>query len=372
MIYFDNAATGAFKPNAALSSAENTMRYLSVNPGRSGHRLSVTGAQIVYDTRKLLANYFSATPERVIFTKNCTEALNLAILGTAKKGGNVITTVFEHNSVLRPLYHLESQGLISLTVVSTRTENLVSAIENAITDNTYMVVSTAASNVTGEVLPFRKIGALCKKHNLLYLLDGAQGGGHLPLDMKADNLSMLALAGHKGLCSIMGVGALIISDNVSVNPITFGGTGTESFSTVQPEFYPERLESGTLNLPAIASLEGGARYALGNVLLFGSTLLEYTAKLIGGLENVPSIKCYSKPNKCGIVAFSHAQIPSADFADILNERYDIAVRAGLHCAPLMHKFLGTEDSGLVRVSVAPQNSARELSTLLKAIKEISG
>lgn len=370
MIYLDNAATGGFKPSAAILSAENVIRYLSANPGRSGHRLSVVGAQIVYDTRKLLAEKFGASPERVIFTSNCTTALNLAILGSVKKGGHVITTVYEHNSVLRPLFHLEQRGEISLTILSCPVQDLPSEIEKAITPNTYLVAVTGASNVTGEVTPVKEIGKICNRHGVYFLCDGAQAGGHIPLSVKDDNISFLALAGHKGLCSIMGVGVLILSNSAELSPVLFGGTGVDSFNKSQPSFYPEKLESGTLNLPAIASLFEGARYATDNISLFSNTLKERTKTVINAISRYNGVRCFSFPNPCGIVSFSSNKLPSSDFADLLSSKYDIAVRSGFHCAPLMHNHLKTDKDGLIRISIAPQNSAREINALINAIKEI--
>ena len=184
MIYLDNAATGGFKPYMVSETAVNVIRYLSANPGRSSHRLSLTGAEIVYDCRKNLADFFGAITDKVIFTKNCTEALNLGIFGTLKKGGQVITTIYEHNSVLRPLHFLKDNGLISLEVVSPIDGDIFTPIKNAINKQTYMIVTTSASNVTGEVLPVKKIGELAKESGILYLCDGAQGGGHIPLNLK--------------------------------------------------------------------------------------------------------------------------------------------------------------------------------------------
>lgn len=372
MIYFDNAATGGFKPRAVYDALFTVTKYLSANPGRSAHRLAVTGAKIVYECREILANLFNCSPERVIFTKNCTEALNLAIFGTVKRGGNVVTTVFEHNSVLRPLKSLEKQGVITLTVVAPeKGEDLSRAVEKNISDDTYLVAATAASNVTGEVMPVGRLGEVCKKRGVLFLADGAQGGGHIPLDMKKDGISMLALAGHKGLYGVMGSGVLCIGENVNVSPLLFGGTGTESYSLNQPENYPERLESGTLNLPAIAALAEGAKYVSQNLGNFGENLLSSTGKLIEGLSDIPEISVYSEPNRTGIVSFRVKGKDSADVADELNSRYDVAVRGGLHCAPLTHEFLKTADGGLVRASLAVQNSSREAEFFLRAVKEIS-
>lgn len=371
MIYYDNAATGGFKPRAAIDALINVARYLPANPGRSGHRLSVTGAKIVCSCRETIADFFGCRPERVIFTKNCTEALNLAILGTVKKGGKVITTVLEHNSVLRPLVRLERQGYISLeTVAPEKGESFADAVIKKLSNEVCLVVTTAVSNVTGETPAISEIGEACKKRGIPFLADGAQGGGHIPLDMKKNGVSMLALAGHKGLCGVMGSGVLCIDDDTEVLPVITGGTGTESFNPEQPMSYPERLEAGTLNLPAIAALEEGVRYVKKNLNNFGKTLYQSTGKLIDELSAIPEIKCYSQANEAGIISFSIKGKDSADVADALDSEYDIAVRGGLHCAPLVHKYLGTSDGGLIRASLAVQNTSREAEYFVRAIKEI--
>ena len=371
MIYLDNAATGGFKPHSVIDCAQTTIRYLSANPGRSAHRLSVVGMQTIVNTRNAFSKYFSCTSDRVIFTKNCTEALNLAIFGTLKVGGHVITTVYEHNSVLRPLSALKEKGLITLDIVEPYGEkDIVGSIKEKIKDDTYMIVCTAVSNVTGLQLPIGNIGKLAKEHGLIFLVDGAQGGGHIDLDMKENNISMLALAGHKGLCGIMTSGILLIEDDLEVEPLIYGGTGSESFNLSQPTCYPERLESGTLNLPAIASLFEGLKYIMPNRENFALHLHANTQKLIENLKQISKISVFSQPNESGIVAFSIKDFSSEQVADILNKNYDIAVRGGLHCAPLMHKHLGTLEDGLVRVSLAVQNSSRELSFLIHALKDI--
>lgn len=371
MIYFDNAATGGFKPYAVHSATETTMKYLLANPSRSAHRRAIAGAEIVYNCRKILADEFNSTPEKCIFTKNCTEALNTAIFGSLKKGGHVITTIFEHNSVLRPLNYLKNQGLIDLDIVSNSENGLVSNIKNSIKKNTYLIVMTAVSNVTGEKLPFSEVGKVAKDNNLLFLLDGAQAGGHFKIDLKTDNVSYLALAGHKGLFAPMGTGALIIDKDKDLSPLTFGGTGTESSNLFQPECYPERLESGTLNLPAIAGFSEGAKYAFDNRETFSKTLLSYTQKLINGLNSINNVKVFSSPNPSGIVSFLVENYSSSEVADILNSEYDIAVRAGLHCAPLIHKHLKTHNEGLVRASLSVQNTLSEIAYFLRSVKKIA-
>lgn len=372
MIYFDNAATGGFKPRSVVDSALSVIRYLCANPGRSGHRLSIAGADLVFQTRETLSKMFCAHPDRVIFTKNCTEALNLAIFGSLKKGGHVITTTFEHNSVLRPLFYLKSQRFIELDIATPKKHlSLVDTIKEKIKNNTYLIVLTAVSNVNGLTLPISEISTLCKEKNILLLVDGAQGGGHIPLKIKDSGISFLALAGHKGLYGIMGSGALVLNENVSLNPLLYGGTGTETFNYNQIETYPERFEAGTLNLPAISALNEGAKFVLENMKNFADNLTQQTKQLINGIKEIKNATCYSEPNPVGIVAFSLKNLPSGEVADILSSDYDVAVRGGFHCAPLMHKYLKTDNDGLVRASLAVQNSSREISYFLNAVKEIA-
>ncbi len=372
MIYFDNASTGGFKPNSVIECATTVMRFLSANPGRSGHRLATTGMEAVHNSRTIIGEFFSCQSDRVIFTKNCTESLNMAIFGSLQVGGHVITTIYEHNSVLRPLNALKEKGLISLDIVNPYDDkDIVCAIREKINPKTYIIICNSVSNVNGETLPLEEIGLLAKENNLLFLVDGAQGGGHIFLDIKKQNISMLALAGHKGLCGIMTSGILLLNDDVDIEPLIYGGTGVESFNLNQPVFYPEKLESGTLNLPAIASLFEGVKYVMANRTNFSVHLLSRTKTIIDGLNKIDNVKVFSKPNESGIVAFMLKNLPSSVVADILNSEYDVAVRGGLHCAPLMHEFLGTKEDGLVRVSIAIQNSSSEISYFLRAISKIA-
>lgn len=372
MIYLDNAATGGFKPRAVTDAAQSVLRFLCANPGRSGHRLSITGAKIIEECREIIGQTFDAEQDRVIFTKNCTEALNVAIFGSVKKGDHVITTVYEHNSVLRPLFRLKEMGIISLDIVAPSIDtDIVEKIKQKICPETRIIVTTAVCNVTGEELPIKAIGQLAKAHQLIYIVDGAQGGGHVPLSLKDMGISLLALAGHKGLYGIMGSGVLLISNDVDVEPLLYGGTGSESLNLHQPEVYPDKLEAGTLNLPAISALYHGVRYVQKNITNFAETLLQTTKNLIANLGTMKNVTCYSQANRSGIVAFALNNLPSSEVADLLNSDYDIAVRGGLHCAPLIHKHLNTAEEGLVRVSLAVQNSSREISYLLKAVAELT-
>ncbi len=373
MIYLDNAATGGFKPSSVIDTAVSVIKYLNANTGRSSHRLSQTASSYVFSCRKKVAEFFGANnPSRVIFTKNCTESLNIAIHGGIK-GGLVLTTALEHNSVLRPLFTLEKKGIISLKIITPENKKFITLedIKKHYTSETQAVVINASSNVTGESAEIQSIGGFLKNKKALYIVDGAQAGGHIPIDVDNFNIDMLALAGHKGLYSIQGLGVLIIGEKTKVSPIMQGGTGTESFNPYQPDVYPESLESGTLNLPAICSLEEGIRYIEGNLSYVGNWLEEMTSYLVEKLSIIERVKVFSRKNRVGIVSFLIDGIPSGEVAEILSDRYDIAVRSGFHCAPLVHKMLNTDDGGLIRASLSPHNTKREANALIFAVKEIA-
>lgn len=372
MIYFDNAATSGFKPSRSIDAAVYAMKFLNANAGRSGHKLALTCAEAVFSARQSVAALFNAKPDRVVFTQNCTHALNAAIYGIYEKGSHVITTVTEHNSVLRPLFDLEKRGEITLTIICPTTGGVTAKdVEKALTEKTRLVVMSATSNVTGTDNDVYGVGKLLKGTGIKFVVDGAQAAGHEQLDVKKLNCDALCVAGHKGLYSVQGVGAIILGDNAIIRPFIRGGTGSDTFNADMPEDYPEKLEGGTLNLPAICSLKEGADYCMGNVSYCSGQLTALTDCLITALGARPFIKLYSLPNAAGIVAFSHAEIPSQELASILSDKYDIAVRGGYHCAPLMHRYLGTEKFGLVRVSASPMNTRKEIRALIDAIDEIS-
>ena len=371
MIYFDNAASGYFKPSSSFSAAENAIKNLSVNAGRSAHKLAVEAQKIIFGTRKFLSKIFNnGVIERVIFTHNCTEALNFAIFGAPLRYGEIVTTVTEHNSVLRPLYRLQRSGVkIKFATFSDKPFIQAKDILPLIGKKTDMVVMNAVSNVTGYKNEYERVGEYLKNLKTTFIVDGAQAGGHIDIDMSRDNIDCLCLAGHKGLFSIQGAGVLLFGGKTEISPTLFGGTGSESFSEV-PAFYPDILESGTMNLPAIASLGAGAKYAYENSASIYGTLLDYTKRLTSALGSFSKIKLYSSPNPCGIVSFSHEDFDPSTLADILDEKYDIAVRAGFHCAPLIHEALGTADGGLVRASLSPYNSAKEVDEFIKVLLSV--
>lgn len=375
MIYFDNSATGGVKPDGVINAAQNAMRFLSANPGRSGHSLSLKAGMLVYDTRKKAARLLGAPdPERVIFPLNCTQALNTAILGSVISGGNVVTTANEHNSVLRPLFELQRAGRITVSVVSPEQNGAVSvqAIERAVTPRTYMVAVNHISNVTGAVAPIDEIGKFCRKRKLLFLVDGAQSVGYGELDMTEQNIDMLAVAPHKGLRALQGVGILALGPDVQLHPTLFGGTGTQSESVFQPDELPEALEAGTLPTPAIAALNAAITHNQKTRAESRRKLRELSAYLLEMLPRIAGIHIYTAPETYnGMVSFTIDGIGSMDACNILSSQYDIAVRGGLHCAPLVHRHLGTLQSGIIRASLGSENTFGEADFFLRAVREIA-
>lgn len=370
MIYLDNAATGGFKP-VSVQNAVSASLKLCANPGRSGHRLSVALAERVYACRELLFKLFDGySTERVVFTKSCTEGLNLALLGVLKTGDHVVTTALEHNSVLRPLEYLKRKGVITYSVAPL-TDGTIQAerIASLVTERTRLVAVTSASNVTGAIPDLKKIRSLLPERVLL-LTDGAQGGGHIPLRMRETGIDMLALAGHKGLNAVQGASAFLFSERVSPDPLIMGGTGSESMNLGMPSFYPDRLEGGTLSYPAIVSLFEGALTVKSELDKNAEKLIKITKATGEEIQKLPRYRLYSKPNPCGILSFAHESLSSEELATLLSERFDIATRGGLHCAPLAHEGLGTSPAGLVRASFSPYQSPKDAFALVKALHRL--
>lgn len=368
MIYFDNAATGGFKPDSVITAATCAMQFCA-NPGRSGHKLSVACLERVFNCRKLLCEFFGGySYDRTIFTKNCTESLNIAILGTIKNGDEVVTTVAEHNSVLRPLEVLKNRGIKVSFAPLVNGELNVYEIAKLVTQRTKAVIATLSSNVTGTHLDCKALRKIIPEKTLL-ICDAAQAAGHVPIDMKSCGIDMLAVAGHKGMLAVQGSGVLLFSERINPDPIMFGGTGSESNNLNMPEFYPDRLESGTLNYPAIISLGEGVMYLTSNLAKSMEKVVNLTTFLCENLNKIKGVKVFSQPNPYGIVAFSYDKMQSEGLAYKLSEDYAICVRGGLHCAPLMHKALGS--SGLVRASVSAFNTLTECEKFIECMGDIA-
>lgn len=368
MIYFDNAATGGHKPDSVINAATAALKFCA-NPGRSGHRLSLACLERVYVCRKLICDFLGGySYERTVFTKNCTEALNIALLGVLHSGDEVVTTVAEHNSVLRPLEKLKERG-VKVSYAPLKDGRIDAAeILKLVKPTTRAVVVTLASNVTGAAPDIKAVKAGIPKDTLL-ICDGAQACGHIGVNMESSGIDLLATAGHKGLLGIQGASALLFSERVNPDPVLYGGTGSESYKLEMPDFYPDRLESGTLSYPAIVSLGEGVMYLRENLAEHIEKVTAMTKYIIEGLSAIDGIKLYSVSNPYGIVAFDMQAMQSEMAAFRLSDEYSICVRGGLQCAPLMHKALKSE--GLVRASVSAFNTLSECESFVSAVKKLA-
>lgn len=373
MIYLDNAATTDYKPKEVLDAVAECLTKYSFNPNRSGNKSAVALQQKLYETRRKLHLLFNNDSElHVAFTAGCTAALNLAILGTAQRG-HIVLTATEHNSVLRPVMQLRKKGYAEVSVAQPNAEGIVTAeeIERRIRPDTYLVCVSHASNVTGTAQNLAEIGRVCRRRNVKLLADCAQSVGYFALDMEKNNVDMVAIAAHKGLHAMQGAGALIFNKRAIPRPIVFGGTGTESHLYYQPSTVPDCLESGTLPCPAIIAMNAGVDWWLNNWKSNRANVAEMQETLVNGLKKIRGVTVYSSLNNSGIVSFNIGKRDSAEIADLLDERYDIAVRGGLQCAPLMHKYLNTFEQGVVRASVSCVTAKEECYSLLNAVELLS-
>lgn len=375
LIYLDNAATTFPKPAAVTDEVCRCMREYCGNPGRSGHRLSMAAAEKIYCCREELADFFAASdPTRVVFTNNCTSALNLALKGLCGKGFNVITSDLEHNSVRRPLERLAKDGKITFScfpalVGDTDPSRICREIASRIRPDTRVVAVTAASNVCSAVLPLYEIGQICRRRGLILIVDGAQGAGHVPIDMKAMNISMLAIPGHKGLYGPQGSGALILGDGIELDTLTEGGSGSASYDPEMPSESPERYEAGTLSTPAIAGLYEGVRMVkqigIRKISAHDKELFRVCHSL---LTSLPGIRVIAPEYEGSVISFICDRLPCDGIAEELDRR-GICVRSGLHCSPWAHEALGTPD-GTVRVSFSIFNTVNDVEALYLALRDI--
>ena len=375
MIYLDNAATSYPKPRGMVAAMEECILKYCGNPGRSGHSMSMKTGEEVYHARKKIASLFGIRqPERLVFTQNTTEALNMGLKGVLQSGDHVITTTMEHNSVLRPLKALEKRG-VSQSVIRADREGYIKAseIEKAIRKDTKLIAITAASNVTGTRMPIAEIGELARRRGILFLVDGAQGAGSMAIDVEKMHIDMLAFPGHKGLLGPQGTGALYVSPEIRLRHIMEGGTGTDSKSRFQPCEFPEGYEAGTINAPAIIGLGYSAEFV---EKISPEVIGKYEEELIGWLDErldeMDFVKRYG-PDACrktGISLINIRGVGAEEVTSVLSSKYGIAVRGGYHCAGLAHKTIGTWDEGAVRISVGPFNTRKDMEKLADAIREI--
>ena len=367
MIYLDNASTTHIKPRSVIKSVKRGATNLSVNSSRGGYPLSIDGGMEVLETRELIGAHFNCNPDNVIFTASCTASINLALRGTIHPNKHIISTTMEHNSTLRTLEDLKSKYNISYTLIkpvngTIRPED----IENAITSDTYLVSTIHTSNVTGATNNVDEIGKICKKHNLIYMVDGAQSSGHIKVNIKDSNINLFTIAGHKGFYAPQGIGVLLINDT-KVAPLITGGTGTFSESIIQPTTYPEGLESGTQSMPCILGLKAGVKYVDKNFEKINNKITKLSAYLLSYLRSNHQIEIYSLNPASGVISFNIKGYTSSEIGDYLSASYNICVRTGLHCAPLIHQHNNTLERGMVRVSISSFNKLRDIKTLIKAL-----
>ena len=372
MIYLDNAATSYPKPAEVIRAVSGVMEKIGGNPGRGGHAGALAGGRIIEKCRELAAEYAGVSgPEKVIFCLNCTDALNIAIRGTLHAGDEVLVSHAEHNAVLRPLMGYHDAGKITVRMLEPDPRGLLSpdTVRRAIGPKTALMVLCHASNVTGLIQPAREIARACHDQGVPLLLDAAQTAG--TEDIASIHADMIAMPGHKGLLGPMGTGLLCLGDGMLPRPLREGGTGSASESLRQPAMLPDRLESGTTNLPGIAGLAQGLKF----MLRHRGAITEYEqalrARLREGLQNISGVTVYEGPAAAahtGVISFNLRGMDSGQAADALNQR-KIAVRGGLHCAPAIHAWLGT--NGAVRASLGPFNTEREVDDFLTAVLAIS-
>ncbi|MBQ8433678.1 MAG: aminotransferase class V-fold PLP-dependent enzyme [Clostridia bacterium] len=370
MIYLDNASTTNYKPQRVIDAVVECLTKYPFNPHRGG-KVSLELQQKMQNVRQKLALLCNNPSAQVVFTSGCTEALNLAILGCARRG-HIILSATEHNSVLRPVVQLKNKGIVDFSVVQPdhTGQITVESLQKALRKDTYMLIINQASNVTGTAQNLRDIGAFARSNNLLFLCDCAQSMGYFPTDMVKNNIDLLAIAGHKGLHAMQGVGALIFNNRAIPRPIKFGGTGTESHNLSQPTTLPDGLESGTPASANILSLGAGIDWWLDTYKQSAENISYCQRLLLDGLQAIPNVKLYSTANKSGIVAFNVGEMDSNVVCDHLADKYNVITRGGLHCAPLMHQYLGTTNQGIVRASVSCVTTKQDCFALLNAIQNL--
>jgi cysteine desulfurase family protein len=380
VVYLDNAATSFPKPQATLEAMVRYQREIGGSPGRSGHRLSIDSGRMVHETRETIARLFNVDdPLRIVFTKNATEALNIALIGLLKPGDHIITTGMEHNSVMRPLRFLASRG-IDLSVVSTsdRGELDPDDVRAAFRTNTRAVVMTHASNVTGTIMPVQEIGDLVRAHqNIVLCVDAAQTAGALPIDVEAMSVDLLAFTGHKSLFGPQGTGGLYIRKGLDnkIAPLIRGGTGSRSEFEEQPEFMPDKYECGTPNTIGLAGLGAGAAYILEKgVEAVRAKELELTRRFLNHMQEFgAAVTVYGPPtagNRISLISFNLRDISPSNAAVYFDERWGIMCRPGLHCAPAAHRTIGTFPQGTVRFSFGFFNTQEHVDLAAEALREL--
>ncbi len=375
MIYLDNAATSWPKP-PSVAEAVAACLTAGGNPGRSGHRKSIEAAGLVEEARELVARLLGAgDPARIAFAPNATHALNVALYGLLHPGDRVVTTTLEHNAVMRPLRHLEQQGVEVATVPCSAEGVDLDALEAAVRQGARLVVTTHASNVTGSVLPIAAIGTIARRHGVAYLVDAAQTAGVVPIDVDTDAIDLLAFTGHKGLLGPTGTGGLYVREGIALPPLVRGGTGSDSAREVQPGFLPDAYEAGTQNVVGLAGLAAGVRFVLDagvdRIWQHERTLVSRFVERAAGIPGLVVHGLSSASNRCGVVSFTLERMSPSEVGQLLEDSFGILARVGLHCAPAAHRTIGTSPDGTVRFSFGWYNTEDEVDAAAEAVRAIA-
>lgn len=379
IVYFDNSATSWPKPEEVLESIKYFINEIGGSPGRSGHRMSIEASRLVEETREVIGEFFNYDDtSRIVFTKNITEALNICIFSLLKPGDHVITSSMEHNSVMRPLRFLEKKGLIISTIDCIPKGDInVSDIEKNINNNTKMVILTHASNVIGTILPIEKVAKITYKYKIPFVIDCAQTAGSIPINinLKKYKNCIITFTGHKSMLGPTGTGGMCIGEDVELMPLIFGGTGSKSDKDIQPDFLPDSLESGTLNIIGLAGLKAAVSYllkiGLNNIRNHEKLLL---SKFIENASKIKNIIIYGSKDpetQVSLVSFNFKNINPSTAGLILDKKYSIMSRIGLHCNPSAHKVIGTFPEGTIRFSFSYFNSLEEIDYSINALSEMS-
>lgn len=376
MIYLDNAATTMQKPEEVIEAVVQAMHSMG-NAGRGAHSASLEASRTIYDTRELLCRFFGGTdPRRLVFTSNSTESLNIAIKGLFEPGDHVITTMLEHNSVLRPLYEMEKKG-VELTIIPADKKGVIdyNDIEKAIRPNTKAVVCTHGSNLTGNLVDIERIGKITRKNGLLLVVDASQTAGVFPIDVEKMQIDVLCFTGHKGLLGPQGTGGMYVREGIQIRPLKSGGSGVQTYSKSHPAEMPTALEAGTMNGHGIAGLHAAVEYIQRTGIdQIRKREQECMKRFYEGVIQVPGVKVYGDfddMNRCAIVSLNIGDYDSSEVSDELLTEYRISTRPGAHCAPLMHEALGTVEQGAVRFSFSHFTTDEEVDTAIKAIRELA-
>lgn len=372
MIYFDNAATSCPKPLCVVNAVKNALESYSANPGRSGHSSSIKVAEKIYGVREKVAEFFGCeNPENVVFTAGCTQAINFVLKGVLTEGDHLIISNLEHNAVARPAHKILSKG-VTLSIFDAFAEDLEAEIERHITPKTKMLFCLHASNVCGKALPIEKIGKICKRRGLLFGVDAAQSAGVLPIDMKKCGIDYLCIASHKGLFAPMGTGILIASSPIN-ETVLEGGTGSNSISFEQGRDMPEMLESGTVNVPGIMGISAGIDFVkkrgMDSIREHEMSLCRRLCRRLYGQKGIRIIG-FDEKSSVPVVSFCVDGMDSNEVAAFLSSK-NIAVRAGLHCSPLAHKTLGTQETGTVRFAPGIMSDERQVDRLCCVLSELT-